>query len=765
VTTVVQGARTPDGDRSVDRVEGREKVTGAAVYAADTVISGVTHAVLVQSEIPHGVVTRESLERSAAQASTAPGVLAVLTPLNCPPLYAPPHELTWDLPLERRPPLSDLTVQHVGQHMAVVVADTLENAVFAASLFELAYEALPAQLAAREVLEQPVPPDEKDGQIRHGSYQPDHFVKLDEEKLQDSRGSDDEPAGATRVSGQFTTPINAHYPIELASTLAHWDGDVVTLHDSTRWITGERTALAAYLGIAEANIRIVAPLVGGAFGSKSFLWMHVALCAVAAREVQRPVKLVLTRDQMFSSTGHRPRTEQHLSLVADGDGQVLSTEQHTLTETSTVAHFCEPVGLSARILYQSPRLVTSHTVARINMPTPCFMRGPGEAPGLFALEVAMDELAYAAEIDPLELRLRNDPDIDQASGRAWSGKHLRECYTQGAERFGWHRRPMAPRTLTRDGVQVGWGLATATYPGRRMPAGCRVTTDSRGTVEFASATHEVGNGVRTVMTQVAAEATGLTLTQVAFASGDSQFPDAPYSGASQTTATVGSAVHQAAVEWRSTFLGLLVAQHESPFAGMDPADLTLSDGVVSAAGVPAVPVADCLRSLPLDSLNFVATSTGPDADGPVSQSFGAHFCEVEVDEAIGRVSVTRWVAVMDCGRVLNPKLARNQVMGGITFGLGMALLEQVPYDAHTAQLIGEYYLPTHADRPDFDIGFVDVPDYALDPIGVRGIGEIGACGVPAAISNAIFHATGKRLRDLPITLENLMPPFDREGSR
>ena len=765
MTTVTKDETTHDGDRSVNRVEGREKVTGAAHYAADTVISGVTHATIVQSEIPHGVVTRKSLERSAARASSAPGVLHVLTPLNCPPLHAPPRELTYDLPLERRPPLSDLTVQHVGQHMAVVVADTLENAVFAASLFDLDYEALPAQLGAREVLEQPAAPDEKDGQIRHGSYQPDHFVKLDEEKLQDRRGADDEPDGATRVSGRYTTPINAHYPIELSSTVAHWDGDVVTLHDSTRWITGERTALAAYLGLPEENVRIVAPLVGGAFGSKSFLWMHVALCAVAARVVHRPVKLVLTRDQMFSSTGHRPRTEQHLSLVADGDAQIMSTEQHTLTETSTVAHFCEPVGLSARFLYESPRLVTSHTVARINLPTPCFMRGPGEAPGLFALEVAMDELAYEAGIDPLELRLRNDPSVDQASGRAWSGKHLRECYVQGADRFGWHERPMAPRTLTRGGVKVGWGLATATYPGRRMPASCRVTTEPSGGIGFASATHEVGNGVRTVMTQVAADATGLPLSQITFASGDSLFPDAPYSGASQTTATVGSAVHQAATEWRSRFLGLLVEQHELPFTGTDPASLTVADGIVSAAGGPAVPVADCLRSLPLESLNFVTTSTGADADGPMSQSFGAHFCEVEVDEAIGRVSVVRWVAVMDCGRVLNPKLARNQVMGGITFGLGMALLEQVPYDTHTAQLIGEYYLPTHADRPEFDISFVDVPDYALDPIGVRGIGEIGTCGVPAAISNAIFHATGKRLRDLPITLENLMPPFDREGSR
>ena len=391
----------------LNRVEGRDKVTGAAQYTSDTKISNVAHAALVQSEVPHGRVIAASLAAGAQTAAAAPGVLCVLTPLNCSALQVLPRDLTYDLPLERRPPLSDLTVQHVGQHLAIVVADTLENATAAAALVKPAYEVLPAQLSARDVLEQPVAPDEKDGQIRHGAYRPDHFVRLTEEKLQDRRGADSEPESGTRVSARFTTPINAHYPIELASTIAHWDDDVLTVHDSTRWITGERQALAAYFGIPEANIRILAPLVGGAFGSKSFLWMHVALCAVAAREVGRPVKLVLTRNQMFSSTGHRPRTEQHVSLVAGGDGRLVSTEQHTITETSTVAHFCEPVGLSARFLYHSPRMVVSHTVARVNAPTPCFMRGPGEAPGLFALEVAIDELAYATGVDPVQLRITN----------------------------------------------------------------------------------------------------------------------------------------------------------------------------------------------------------------------------------------------------------------------------------------------------------------------------------------------------------------------
>ncbi|MBI5339772.1 MAG: xanthine dehydrogenase family protein molybdopterin-binding subunit [Mycolicibacterium rufum] len=716
--------------RPVSRVEGADKVTGQARYTADTPVDGVTFAALVQSEIPHGSVTAESMAAAAALATTAPGVLHVLTPLNCPALQVLPEELTWDLPLERRPPLSDLSVQHVGQHLALVVADTPENAAHAASLMAFDYERAPAALSAAQVLADPSVADDGHGAVRHGAYRPDHFVKLTEEKLQDRRGPEVEPQG-TRVEATYTTPENAHYPIELSATIAQWDRDMLVVHDSTRWITGERRALAAWLGIPEDRIRILSPLVGGAFGSKSFLWMHVVLCAVAARAVRRPVKLVLTRNQMFTSTGHRPPTEQRISLVADDTGALASTEHHTLTETSTVAHFCEPTGLSTRFLYRSPRLEVSHTVARINAPTPCFMRGPGEAPGLFALEVAMDELAEATNRDPLQLRLAHVTDHDQTNGRPWSAADLAGCYLTGARRFGWENRPMIPRTLSRNGVQVGWGMATATYPGRRMPAGCRVQTLRDGRVRFSAATHEIGTGVRTVMAQVASDATGLPLDRVSFDSGDSAFPDAPYSGASQTTATVGSAVFAAAREWKRRLGGRTLA----------------------AEGVSAELA---------DELSFTVTSDGaPDGDA-VSQSFGAHFCEVEVDEALGRATVTRWVAVMDCGRVLNPKLAANQVMGGITFGVGMALLEQVPHDPHTAQPLGEYYVPTHADRPDFDISFLERPDYALDPIGVRGIGEIGTCGVSAAIANAIHHATGKRLRALPITLEALLEPSGPE---
>lgn len=713
------GPAAPRVGAPVNRVDGVAKVTGAARYTADTEMPGVVHAVLVGAEIARGQITAESMTESAARARAAPGVLGVLTPMNCPRLNPPPADFSETWPVERRPPLSDLSVHHVGQHVAVVIADSFENATYAASQFTLDYR----QVATDD-----------DAAVRSGSYWPDHWVEVADEKLQDRRGELTEPPVPVSVSGRYTTSATVPYPLELSATIARWDGDRLTVYDSTRWISGEKRLLAHCLGLPEPSVRVISPLVGGAFGAKVFLWSHVLLCAVAAREVGRPVKLVLTREQMFDTAGYRPRTEQEVTLLADADGAICSTAHHTVTETSLVADFCEPAGLSSRLLYHSPRLEVSHRVERVNVPTPSFMRAPGEASGLFALEVAMDELAEQVGVDPLELRIRNHTEIDESSGRPWLDKHLLDCYRSAADRFGWANRPPGVRSLRRSHVQVGWGMATATFPARRMTAGCRVTTGADGCVRFASATHEIGTGVRTVMTQLAADITGLPLSAVIFDSGDSSYPATPRSGASQTTATVGAAVAEAATQWRRR----------------------LSEVAPSAA--PAVHSLVGLSPEQIAALTFSVTTSAKIDDDVSIRSFGAHFCEVEVDEYLGRAAVTRWTAAFACGPVLNPKLARSQLMGGITFGIGMALLEQISEDRASLRRGGEYYLPTHADRPDFDIEFIEKPvDYFPGPT-LRGIGEIGIAGAPAAIANAIHHATGKRLRKLPITVEDLMMP-------
>jgi xanthine dehydrogenase YagR molybdenum-binding subunit len=780
--------------QSVDRVDGRDKVLGRAIFAADHSLPGMVHAVLVQSEIPHGLLKASECNAALNAASLAAGVLYILSPENCPHLNELPKELTDDLPLERRPPLSDLTIQHVGQHLALVVADTLENATYAASLVRFNYHPAPAILSAADALAAPKPEGANEGRIRHGSYLPDHFVKLTEEKLQDVRGQAGHTAASFRIAGKYTTPVEHHNPIELSATVASWKDGFLTVYDSTRWIVGSRKTLASYLDMPEDKVRIICPFVGGSFGSKAFQWQHVVLAALAARAVNRPVKLVLTRAQMFTSIGHRPGTAQEIILAADREGRLTSTEHHSLTTTSTVAQFSEPNGLSTRILYQSPHLAVSHRVARINAPTPCFMRGPGEAPGLFALEAAMDELADSLHLDPLELRLRNHADIDQASGKPWSSKHLLECYQEASGRFGWQNRIHAPRAMRRNGLQIGWGMATATYPGRRMPAGvrsragqdkiwaedafathkapvgCKTALSAEGVVTFSSATHEIGTGVRTVMAQIAADASGLPLNAILFISGDSSFPDAPYSGASQTSATVGAAVYHAATELKRRLIEFAVQPDaESPFNQISPEAVQLIDGWFSDKNNPSTRehyLAMIKRANPARleaSLAFVTKSDSGDLDKFAIQSFGAHFCEVEVDEEIGRASVTRWAATFDCGTILNPKLARNQIIGGITFGLGMALLEATLYDQKTAlplnNNLGEYHAATHSDTPEFDISFVEYPDFQLGPMGARGVGEIGACGVAGAIANAIFHATGRRLRHLPITAEQLMEKF------
>ena len=711
---VTTGSVKTPGSKGV-RVDGLEKVTGRAVYAGDVSVPGMCHAVLLQSPVARGRI--EAIDTKAAEESA--GVLLVLTHRNRPALQPLPEEYTSAFPGETRTPLEDDVVHYAGQHVAVVVAETREQAEYAAGLISVTYCYERPALSARET--------EKE------AYEPEHFAKNTSEALQSRRGRLETARAAQRIEVEYETPVEHHNPIELSSTVAAWEGNELTLYDSTRWMYGSRMFVATMLGIPQDRVRVVCPYVGGAFGSKGFLWQHVVLTALAAKLVGRPVALVVSRRQMFTSVGHRPQTVHAMKLGADGEGRLQMLEHAALSDTSPVAKFVEPSGMVSRNLYSCANVRIAHRVSRTNRSTPCFMRAPGEAPGSFALESAMDELAVQVGLDPLEFRLRNYAELDEEAKRPWSSKHLRECYEEGARRFGWERRKAKPGGMQRGDWALGWGMATASYPARRSQSTVRAELHRDGTAVFRTATQEIGTGTRTAIAQIAAETLGIPVERVRVEVGDTRFPPSPVHGASQATATVGPAVFRAASDLREQLvtlgLGRTAAQDlREVLAGMGPEMLQ--------AEAEAKP--------------------GAEKETLTWNSFGAHFVELMVHRATGEVRVARWVGVFDAGRILNRELATAQIEGGIVFGIGMALMEETLYDpqlgAPLNASLGEYLVPSCADvPPTIDVSFVERPDVRFNPLGVRGLGELGVTGAAGAIANAYFHATGRRVRRLPIT--------------
>ncbi len=723
------------------RVDGREKVTGAARYAGDIHLPGMVHAALVQAPVAHAWIV--SIDANAAR--QAPGVLALFTDAcfgpELPAIQPPPEKFSADFPAERRAPLSDRVIHYAGQHVALVVATTLEQATEAAKLVRVEYEVL---AASNLMLRAALP----------GTYKADHFATNTQEELNSTRG--DRPTAAfALVESAFHTPVVHHNPMEPSATVAVWDGDTLTLHDSTRWVKGSQHVLAHMLGLPEEKVRVLAPFIGGAFGSKGFLWQHVALVAQAARVLERPVKLVLTRAEMFTSVGHRPETLQQVSLMTQGDGKLTGVEHHTISATSTVAHFVEPCGLTSSNLYRTPHAAITQLVAPLHRSTPCFMRAPGEAPGMFALEVAMDELAERLGMDPVELRRRNEAECDLQENKPWSSRHLLECFERGAALFGWAHREGRPGSMRSGRKRLGWGMATAAYPARRSEASVRGIMRADGTAVFSAATQAIGTGVATVMRQVAADALGWPLERVRFELGDSQLPKAPVTGASQTTATLAPAVEAAARALRAA-----LCEMGGGKLGLAPDAVRLENGKIQGSG-RAVDLSALLEELPDKELSREAHEelTPESKERHTFHSFGAHFCEVLWDADAAELRVTRWVSVLDCGRVLNPVTARSQIQGAVLFGLGMALMEETHYDPRTGAPVNpnlaEYHLVTAADIPEFTVEFVEHADLAFNPFGVRGLGEIGITGAPAAVANAVYHATGARMHSLPLTPDRI----------
>ena len=707
------------------RVDGRFKVTGAATYAAEFQRPKLAYGVLIQSAVANGRVT--NMDISAAK--SAPGVVGILTRENAPRFKPYPDDLSRaGAPGETRVPLQDDEIHYAGQHLGVVVAESFEQATYAASLVRVAYQMQPPAV------------DLDDKRVQKNATYPEKFAGRD--ALQVKRGDVDAAlaTAAHKIDVLYSTPIENHNPIETVSTTAEWEApDRLLIHECTRGIKQLERVVANAFGLPQENARIVCPFIGGAFGSKGFQWSHTLLAAAAAKLVQRPVKVTLTRPQMFDSAGQRAYTEQRLSAGTDNDGKLVALRHATMTHSSPTHQYVEPCGNTSRMLYSCLNLEVSHRLVTLNLTTPCPMRAPGETPGVFALECAMDELAHEANIDPVEFRLRNYAESDEYENRPWSSKKLRECYQRAAEKFGWSRRNRNPRSMPApDGSQIGFGMATAIYPAGQQKAGATAILNRDGTVTLRSATHEIGTGTYTAMSQFAADTLGIPIEKIRFELGDSQFPYAPNNGGSWLTASVGPAVIGACRELKKKV---------EDIAGGWPNDSRALADLFARAGQEQI------------QATFDSEPNKEERQKFSFYSYGAIFVEVHLDP-FGQVRVKRAVGVYDMGRMINPRLARSQIMGGMLFGFSTALMEATVPDEKTGRVVNpnlaEYHVAVHADTPQFDIDFINEPDPHMPDLGARGIGEIGIVGAPAAVANAIFNATGKRVRDLPITPDKLI---------
>jgi xanthine dehydrogenase YagR molybdenum-binding subunit len=720
-----------------NRVDGRLKVTGGARYAADWPADRLAYGYIVESTIANGRVV--SIDTTRAEREV--GVIAVMTHENAPRVNTEVKS-----PNDRKMAVLQEDVVHYDrQPVAVVIADSFTRAKYAASLVEVRY----ATEAPRTRFEQGILVKPKD---IHGKP-PDTL-----------RGDADAglAQAAVRVDNVYTTPIEHHNPMEPHATIAMWEGDRLKLYDGTQGTTPARGRIAGVFGIPVENVDVITQFTGGAFGCKGSVWSHTILTAMAAKLTQRPVQIALWRPQMFGPVGNRPATRQRVALAADKDGRLASQIHETTSETSVFDEFVEPCGVLTTMLYASPALRVTHRINRLNYGTPTYMRAPGESSGSFALESAMDELAYAAQLDPIELRLRNYAETDPTENKPFSSKSLRECYARGAEAFGWKTRNPQPRSMRDGRYLIGMGMATATYPTNRSKASASAQIRPDGSALVRSAGVDIGTGAYTAFTQIFADTLGLPVEHVTVELGDSSFPEAPPAGGSQLTASLGSAVKLAALNARAQLTQLAVADPKSPLHGLAVEDVGAAGGYLFSTKSPSrrVAFADIVAAnggTPVE----VRGDASFEKESPYSMhAFGAQFATVRVDPDLGTVRVVKQVGAFASGRIINAKTARSQYLGGMVFGIGMALLEETRPDLRSGRFmnanLGEYLVPCHADIGQMDVVIVQEDDPHVNPIGVKGIGEIGLVGAAAAIANAVYHATGKRVRDLPITPDKLL---------
>ena len=699
---------------SISRIDGILKVTGAAKYATDYAIKNPAHAFIVKSTIAAGRI----LEIDAQEAEKSTGVLAVITHQNAP-------RLNPQSPIRGGGMLQSDKIEFHGQHIGVVVAETFEQARFAARLIKVKYEKSDAKVDF----------------VKHEK----EAVKPKDKNLDDAARGDAEKAfqnAAHKIDVVYETPIEHHQPMEPHATIAIWESaEKLTLYNGAQIVNGAQNAAAVTLNLKPENVRIITPHIGGGFGSKGGMWGNLILAALAAKAVNRPVKLALTRQQMFNSVGLRQRNRQHLRLAATKDGKLTALAHKTTTHCAINSEFLEPCGDCSKLMYDVPNSLISYRVVPMNIILPTYTRGPGKSTGSFALESAIDELAHELKIDPVEFRLKNEPAKDLSNGKPWSSRKTVECLKKGAEIFGWSKRKMEPRAI-RDGDDlIGYGVACGTYPARQRETSAIVKlTRSGGDVNagLELAASDLGTGTHTILAQTAADALGLPLEKIGVKIGDSTLPPAAGSVGSVGAASFANAVNDACVQ---AIIELQSKTNRNWFAAPTVVQL-------------------------MEAANLSEFQTRVDAKPPAeannysAHSFNANFCEVRVNAGTGMVRIPRFVAVTGAGRILNLKTSRSQIIGGVIWGIGMALHEESVLDPRWGNFVtrsfADYHVPSNLDIGEIETMFVEEEDKIVNKLGVKGIGEVGIVGVAAAVANAIFNATGKRVRELPITPDKLL---------
>jgi xanthine dehydrogenase YagR molybdenum-binding subunit len=726
------------------RIDGPLKVSGKAMYSSDHKFPGMLYAVAVGATISNGNITKLDIK----EAQTMPGVKAIYHNGNMPKLFrtSPPAEGA-DMSegaflQEHRPPFEDNTIRYYGQYVAAVVADTFEHAQAAADAIKVSYNEKKPNVDSKL---------SADSKIKTESQRGDAQKAFDEATI--------------KFDQTYTTPAETHNVIELHASVATFDGQNFTLYETTQGVINHRNILAQMLGVERENVRVITKFLGSGFGGKIGAWPQSALAAGIARDQNKPIKIVISRKAAFHAAGHRPRTEQRIRLSATSDGKLTSLQHDYLNHAAVNDDYKENCGECTEYLYSCPNLKITSSMARRNVGCPAPMRGPGAVPGLFATESAMDELAHQLKIDPVQFRVINEPTMDEGLNIPFASRHLLDCYKLGAEKFGWDKRDARIGSMKKDGLILGWGTAGASWIAERAAAEALVEIRNDGSAKVSSGTQDIGTGSYTVFAQVLADKLGLPVEKIEVTIGDSALPVGPLSGGSMAAASIIPAVSEAADKAKRSVLTVASKTPGSKFLDVDAKELAWTNGMIHrssespAGGVPFQEVLS-LANLKTVTGKGKSAATPRKKDKVSKHSYGVHFVEITWQPELARLRVSRVITVIDAGKMINPKTARNQIEGAVVMGIGMAMFEQTHYEptrgAPINSNLADYIVAVNADIPPLDVHFLEMPNTDLNEYGARGVGEIGLAGIAAAIANAVHHATGIRVRNLPIRIEDLL---------